>query len=133
MSLATTGGSKVRAKLSCSTRDRVVRARAVGQGCVCAGAGEDPPSRGLVRDGDNRCAAVVEPGVVLPYHGDLFDCPPGPAVALIAETPFGILKAIMGLRQFLLRGLEKVNDRMALGGNRLQFDKTDTSYRDTAH
>jgi transposase len=27
----------------------------------------------------------------------------------IAETPFGILKAVMGLRQFLLRGLEKVN------------------------
>jgi transposase len=26
----------------------------------------------------------------------------------IAETPFGILKAVMGLRQFLLRGLEKV-------------------------
>jgi hypothetical protein len=26
----------------------------------------------------------------------------------IAETPFGILKSIMGLRQFLLRGLEKV-------------------------
>ena len=26
----------------------------------------------------------------------------------IAETPFAILKAIMGLRQFLLRGLEKV-------------------------
>ena len=27
----------------------------------------------------------------------------------IAETPFGILKAVMGIRQFLLRGLEKVN------------------------
>jgi hypothetical protein len=26
----------------------------------------------------------------------------------IAETTFGILKSIMGLRQFLLRGLEKV-------------------------
>ena len=26
----------------------------------------------------------------------------------IAETPFGILKSVMGLRQFLLRGLEKV-------------------------
>jgi transposase len=26
----------------------------------------------------------------------------------IAETPFGILKAVMGIRQFLLRGLEKV-------------------------
>jgi hypothetical protein len=26
----------------------------------------------------------------------------------IAETPFGILKQIMGMRQFLLRGLEKV-------------------------
>ena len=26
----------------------------------------------------------------------------------IAETPFGIIKAQMGLRQFLLRGLEKV-------------------------
>ena len=26
----------------------------------------------------------------------------------IGETPFGILKAVMGLRQFLLRGLEKV-------------------------
>jgi hypothetical protein len=26
----------------------------------------------------------------------------------IAETPFGILKSIMGLRQFLLRGLDKV-------------------------
>ena len=26
----------------------------------------------------------------------------------IAETPFAILKAIMGIRQFLLRGLEKV-------------------------
>ena len=26
----------------------------------------------------------------------------------IAETPFGILKAVFGLRQFLLRGLEKV-------------------------
>jgi hypothetical protein len=25
----------------------------------------------------------------------------------IAETPFGILKAVMGVRQFLLRGLEK--------------------------
>jgi hypothetical protein len=28
--------------------------------------------------------------------------------AHIAETPFGILKSVMGLRQFLLRGLEKV-------------------------
>jgi hypothetical protein len=28
--------------------------------------------------------------------------------AWIAETPFGILKAVMGIRQFLLRGLEKV-------------------------
>lgn len=28
--------------------------------------------------------------------------------ARIAETPFGILKSVMGLRQFLLRGLEKV-------------------------
>jgi transposase len=28
--------------------------------------------------------------------------------ARIAETPFGILKAVMGIRQFLLRGLEKV-------------------------
>jgi transposase len=28
--------------------------------------------------------------------------------ARIAETPFGILKGVMGLRQFLLRGLEKV-------------------------
>ena len=27
----------------------------------------------------------------------------------IAETPFAILKRIMGLRQFLLRGLSKVN------------------------
>ena len=27
----------------------------------------------------------------------------------IAETPFGILKGVMGIRQFLLRGLEKVN------------------------
>lgn len=27
----------------------------------------------------------------------------------IAETPFGILKAVMGIRQFLLRGLEKVS------------------------
>ena len=26
----------------------------------------------------------------------------------IAETPFGILKAVMGVRQFLLRGLEYV-------------------------
>jgi hypothetical protein len=26
----------------------------------------------------------------------------------IAETPFGIMKSVMGLRQFLLRGLEKV-------------------------
>ena len=26
----------------------------------------------------------------------------------IAETPFGIIKSIMGLRQFLLRGLDKV-------------------------
>ena len=26
----------------------------------------------------------------------------------IAETPFGILKSVMGLRQFLLRGSEKV-------------------------
>jgi hypothetical protein len=26
----------------------------------------------------------------------------------IAETPFGILKSVMGLRQFLLRGLEKL-------------------------
>jgi hypothetical protein len=26
----------------------------------------------------------------------------------IAETPLGILKAVMGIRQFLLRGLEKV-------------------------
>lgn len=26
----------------------------------------------------------------------------------IAETTFGILKSVMGLRQFLLRGLEKV-------------------------
>jgi hypothetical protein len=26
----------------------------------------------------------------------------------IAETPFAIIKSIMGLRQFLLRGLEKV-------------------------
>ena len=26
----------------------------------------------------------------------------------MAETPFGILKSVMGLRQFLLRGLEKV-------------------------
>ena len=26
----------------------------------------------------------------------------------IAETPFAILKSVMGLRQFLLRGLEKV-------------------------
>ena len=26
----------------------------------------------------------------------------------IAETPFGIIKHILGLRQFLLRGLEKV-------------------------
>ncbi len=26
----------------------------------------------------------------------------------IAETPFGILKSVMGLRQFLLRGLENV-------------------------
>ena len=26
----------------------------------------------------------------------------------IAETPFAILKGVMGLRQFLLRGLEKV-------------------------
>ena len=28
--------------------------------------------------------------------------------AHVAETPFGILKAAMGLRQFLLRGLPKV-------------------------
>ena len=28
--------------------------------------------------------------------------------AWMAETPFGILKSVMGLRQFLLRGLEKV-------------------------
>ena len=28
----------------------------------------------------------------------------------IAETPFGILKAVFGLRQFLLRGLEKVRN-----------------------
>jgi hypothetical protein len=26
----------------------------------------------------------------------------------IAETPFGVLKSVMGLRQFFLRGLEKV-------------------------
>ena len=26
----------------------------------------------------------------------------------IAETPFGIIKSIMGFRQFLLRGLDKV-------------------------
>tara|TARA_B100000408_G_C10139116_1_gene157591 strand:- start:177 stop:386 length:210 start_codon:yes stop_codon:yes gene_type:complete len=26
----------------------------------------------------------------------------------IAETPFGIIKAVMGIRQFLLRGLDKV-------------------------
>jgi hypothetical protein len=26
----------------------------------------------------------------------------------VAETPFGILKSVMGVRQFLLRGLEKV-------------------------
>ena len=26
----------------------------------------------------------------------------------IAETPFAILKGVMGIRQFLLRGLEKV-------------------------
>ena len=26
----------------------------------------------------------------------------------VAETPFGILKGVLGVRQFLLRGLEKV-------------------------
>ena len=26
----------------------------------------------------------------------------------LAETPFGIVKSVMGFRQFLLRGLEKV-------------------------
>jgi transposase len=42
-----------------------------------------------------------------------------------AETPFGILKRIMNLRQFLHRGLEKVNG-MALGVHRVQSRQTGT-------
>ena len=38
----------------------------------------------------------------------------------IAETTFGILKSVMGLRQFLLRRIGKSENGMALGGDRLQ-------------
>ena len=41
----------------------------------------------------------------------------------IAETPFAIIKSILGVRRFLLRGLEKGAHRMVVGVYRVQHEK----------
>jgi len=41
----------------------------------------------------------------------------------IAETPFGLLKEVVGLRQFLLRGLEKVQTEWRWACLSLNLDK----------
>ncbi len=41
----------------------------------------------------------------------------------IAETPFAILKAVMGIRQFLLRGLEKVNTEWLWAATSFNLEK----------
>jgi len=41
----------------------------------------------------------------------------------IAETPFGLLKELVGLRQFLLRGLEKVQTEWRWACLSLNLDK----------
>ena len=41
----------------------------------------------------------------------------------LAETPFAILKAVMGIRQFLLRGLEKVKTEWLWAATAFNLEK----------
>ena len=51
----------------------------------------------------------------------------------IAETTFGILKSVMGLRQFLLRRIGEGENGMALGNDCLQPHQTGACHRTNAH
>jgi transposase len=84
---------------------RVYRCADCG-GCPLAGACVSPRSKGgrtVSRDQyeaarERTANRMADPGARSRYHQR----------PRIAETPFGILKSVMGLRQFLLRGLDKV-------------------------
>jgi transposase len=85
---------------------RVYRSRACA-GCPLAAACLSPTSkqgnRTIARDQYEEVRERTAARMATPSARQLYQQRPR-----IAETPFGILKSVMGLRQFLLRGLEKV-------------------------
>lgn len=84
---------------------RVYRCQACA-GCPLAAACLSPKSkkgRSITRDEFEEVRQRTATRMSTPAARELYNQRPR-----IAETPFGILKAIMGMRQFLLRGLDKV-------------------------
>jgi len=76
------------------------------QGCPLAAAclsGKSKGGRTITRDGYEEVRERTAARMSTPEARELYNQRPR-----IAETPFGIIKAVMGIRQFLLRGLDKV-------------------------
>ena len=96
-------------KLGMTMREGTVLERRIYQGRACAGC----PLRGSCTDRKrNRRLRSNGRNPLREAMAEKVHSPEGRRIyrqrQAVAESPFGILKRVMGVRQFLLRGLEKV-------------------------